>query len=282
MTTVLAGFTASAICLGAFVHGAYMWEQARENQFLRQENETLRARVERLDLRLEGIDQVIERVKQFDNKLRTITMVSDPERNLAIGPVGANESERRDPSLGPQSVLRRDLLGSAARSVELVQTRIAGTEDDAKTTEKSVSVLSAYLEDQQALLSSTPSRAPARGFISSIFGMRIDPFTGLAQMHAGIDFSANVGARVSATADGLVIGAGTDGAYGKNIRLDHGHGLVTLYGHLSRVDVKVGEQVKRGQAIGAVGNTGRSTGPHLHYEVRINGIPQDPHRFLLE
>jgi murein DD-endopeptidase MepM/ murein hydrolase activator NlpD len=221
-------------------------------------------------------------VKQFDSKLRAITMVSDPERNLAIGPVGMTEPDHRDMATSAQPNLRRDLLGPVDRSVDLVLTRISDAEHDASAIMNSVAMLSSYLEDQQAMLSSTPSRAPAKGFISSIFGMRIDPFTGLAQMHAGLDFSANIGARVSATADGLVIYTGMDGAYGRNIRVDHGHGLVTGYGHLSKINVKVGEQVKRGQAIGAVGNTGRSTGPHLHYEVRLNGIPQDPHRFLLE
>jgi murein DD-endopeptidase MepM/ murein hydrolase activator NlpD len=283
MGAVFALCTGVAICTAAFAHGAYMWQQAKENETLHAENEALRARLEGLDLRLEGIDEVIERVKQFDTKLRTITNVSDPERNLAMGPVGGGgESERRDPALGPQSALRRDLLGPVDRSVGLVETRAQVGEKEAKSTEHSVSQLSSYLEDQKAMLSSTPSRAPTRGFVSSIFGMRIDPFTGLAQMHAGLDFSANIGAKVTATADGLVIFTGVDGAYGKNIRVDHGNGLVTCYGHLSKIDVKTGQQVKRGQAIGAVGNTGRSTGPHLHYEVRLNGIPQDPHRFLLD
>jgi murein DD-endopeptidase MepM/ murein hydrolase activator NlpD len=275
LTTILAG-------LGAVTHSAYMWQQRSENETLRIENEALRARIEGLDLRLEGVDEVIERVKQFDTKLRAITNVSDPERNLAMGPVGGTESEHRESTLGAQSVLRRDLLGPAGRGLEFVETRVVDVEREAKSTERSVSQLSSLLEDQRTLMSSTPSRAPTRGFVSSIFGMRIDPFTGLAQMHAGLDFSANIGAKVSATADGLVIFTGLDGAYGKAIRVDHGNGLVTCYGHLSKIDVKTGQQVKRGQAIGGVGNTGRSTGPHLHYEVRVNGIPQDPHRFLLE
>lgn len=267
------------VSAGALVHAAYSWQQARENEALRKENDTLRSKVAGLDERLAEIDGIVDRVKQFDTKLRTLTMVSDPERHLAIGPVGGHDevaAARVEPDL------RSDLLGSATRSVELVRTRADGTAEILTDTEKSVSSLSAYLQDQKAILSSTPSRAPARGFISSTFGMRIDPFTGLPQLHAGIDFSANVGARVSATADGLVIFAANDPAYGLMVKLDHGAGLVTQYAHMSSLGVKVGDQVKRGQLIGAVGNTGRSTGPHLHYEVRINGVPVDPRRFLLD
>lgn len=267
-------------CASAILHGAFMWKEARENGVLRAENEALRARLEGVDLRLDTIDQIVERVKQFDNKLRTITMVSDPERNLAIGPVGGDVESPR--SVPPQPDLRRDLLGSLQRSIGLVENRLFERGDALEALERSVSALSTHLEDQQALLASTPSRAPARGFVSSLFGMRVDPFTGLAQLHAGVDYSANVGARVSSTADGLVIFAGQDGAYGKQIKIDHGNGLVSQYAHLSQTHVKVGDQVKRGSLIGAVGNTGRSTGPHLHYEIRLNGVPQDPRRFLLE
>lgn len=112
--------------------------------------------------------------------------------------------------------------------------------------------------------------------------MRVDPFTGLPQYHAGLDFSARVGANVMATADGIVTWSGNKGAYGKVIELEHETGLSTKYAHLSKLNVKVGEKVRRGQIIGLVGNTGRSTGPHLHYEVRLRGVAQNPQRFLLE
>lgn len=285
---IASGVLLVLLSIGALGHFVYMWDQARENVVLRTENEALRAHVETLDLRLDGIDRLVERVKQFDTKLRTITSISDPERHLAIGPVGGADTERREASLGPVGPLgpipsvRGDLLGPLSRAVELVQARLSHVELDATSTAKSVSALSAYLEDQQALLSSTPSRAPARGFVTSTFGTRVDPFTGLSTLHPGIDFSANIGAPVSATADGLVIFAGSDGAYGRQIKIDHGNSLVTSYGHLAKMHVKLGESVKRGQLIGEIGNTGRSTGPHLHYEVRVNGIPQDPRRFLLE
>jgi murein DD-endopeptidase MepM/ murein hydrolase activator NlpD len=101
-------------------------------------------------------------------------------------------------------------------------------------------------------------------------------------MHNGRDISANIGTPVIATADGQVVWSGPQGAYGNVIMIDHGHSLTTLYAHLSELGAKVGESVKRGDLIGKVGNTGRSTGPHLHYEVRVGGVPQDPDRFILE
>jgi murein DD-endopeptidase MepM/ murein hydrolase activator NlpD len=268
------------VCAAAFVNGLYMWEQARENTGLRSENESLRARISTLDQKLEDIDATVERVKQFDNKLREITMVSDPERHLAMGPVGGGEGTRS--TIGDNPQLRADLLGSPVRSAVLAEQRATAAKEFATDVANSVSSLAEYLTTQQSLLASVPSRAPARGYVSSLFGMRVDPFTGLPNLHAGIDYSANIGARVSATADGVVIHAGLDGSYGKSIKIDHGNGLVTSFAHLSKMDVKVGDKVKRGQVVGAVGNTGRSTGPHLHYEVRINGVPVDPQRFLLD
>jgi murein DD-endopeptidase MepM/ murein hydrolase activator NlpD len=101
-------------------------------------------------------------------------------------------------------------------------------------------------------------------------------------MHKGIDFAADHGADVTAPADGLVIFVGNRGGYGKAVVIDHGYGIQTHYGHLSGYRVEIGQRVKRGQIVAAVGNTGRSTGTHLHYEVRYNGIPQDPEKYILD
>lgn len=281
--TIAGALTLVLVALSVLARDVSLWDQERENQRLRSENEALRARAERIDLRLGNIEQTVERIDQLDAKLRASVLVSDPDRHLAIGSVGEVEAPQGSPAAeAGVANLRRDLLGSPLQSIDRVQARVSILELVADATARSVSALSAYLEDQGALLSTTPSRAPARGFISSIFGMRIDPFTGLPQMHAGLDFSANIGATVSATADGLVIFSGADSAFGKLVKIDHGHGLITWYGHLSETHAKVGRTVTRGQRIGAVGNTGRSTGPHLHYEVRLKGIAQDPHRFMLD
>jgi murein DD-endopeptidase MepM/ murein hydrolase activator NlpD len=125
-----------------------------------------------------------------------------------------------------------------------------------------------------------PSLWPVRGEITAGFGQRLDPFSGEGAFHSGVDIAAHYGATVEASADGLVLQAGPSPGYGNEILIDHGFGLTTKYGHLSKVYVVVGQRVKRGQAIGAVGMTGRTTGPHLHYEVIVKNIPVNPAKFL--
>ena len=129
-------------------------------------------------------------------------------------------------------------------------------------------------------LKSTPLGRPVDTSISSSFGKRRDPFNGKPAFHAGIDFRGRIGAPIRVTADGKVIFAGNNGSYGKLIKICHGSGYTTRYAHLDRLFVRSGEKVTRGQKIGSMGNTGRSTGPHLHYEVRLNGSAINPAEFL--
>lgn len=145
-----------------------------------------------------------------------------------------------------------------------------------------LSVLEALLVHDSANRKFLPSLFPIiDGWYSSNFGYRIDPFTGQSSMHEGIDFPAEIGTPIVATASGKVIFAEWHPAYGKMLEIDHGNGLVTRYAHTSMLLVKEGDLVVRGQRVAAVGSTGRSTGPHLHFEVRLNGVPQNPARFLL-
>ena len=127
-----------------------------------------------------------------------------------------------------------------------------------------------------------PSLWPVRGRITAGFGQRLDPFSGEGSFHSGVDIAAPSGSRVEASADGLVLHAGPDSGYGNEVLLDHGFGLTSKYGHLSRIFVLTGQEVKRGQVIGAVGMTGRATGPHLHYEVMVNDTRVNPAKFLRE
>ena len=125
-----------------------------------------------------------------------------------------------------------------------------------------------------------PNSRPVEGPLGSGFGFRSDPFTGRAALHTGLDFPADTGTPIQAAAGGVVLGVDHHPAYGLMVELDHGRGLVTRYAHTSKTLVKVGDLVKRGQQIALVGTTGRSTGPHLHFEVLVEGVPQDPSRFL--
>ena len=138
------------------------------------------------------------------------------------------------------------------------------------------------LSDRQSLLAATPSIKPARGPVGSRFGYRNDPFNGRPRMHAGLDIVAAPGTPVRAPASGVVSFAGWDEQYGKLVSIDHGYGVTTRFAHNSQVYVQVGQKVNKYDVISAVGSTGRSTGPHCHYEVRVNGIPVDPSNYILD
>ncbi|AIF51869.1 M23 family metallopeptidase [Pelosinus sp. UFO1] len=132
-----------------------------------------------------------------------------------------------------------------------------------------------------ANLVATPSIWPVRGTITSGFGWRISPFGDGNELHPGVDIAYTMGAPVVATADGEVVASGPAGGYGNLVQIDHGNGIATLYGHNSQLAVNVGQQVKKGQVIAYAGSTGKSTGPHVHYEVRINNTPIDPMKYLV-
>lgn len=147
-----------------------------------------------------------------------------------------------------------------------------------------VPYMGSYSEQTEHLLAlarKMPLGVPHPGELSSRFGVRSDPFTGQGrEFHPGLDFRAKIGEPIRATADGTVIFAGGQNGYGNMVKIRHGFGYSTVFAHLSQIEVGVGQQVKAGDEIGKAGNTGRSTGPHLHYEVRRNDIPQDPEGFL--
>ena len=145
----------------------------------------------------------------------------------------------------------------------------------------SLTALESRLLDERVRRSLLPTVTPIVGdYVGSGFGWRIDPITGASAMHEGIDFAADIGTPVVAAAGGVVVSAEKHPQYGNLIEIDHGNDFTTRYAHLSKMTVKDGQVVKRGQQIGFSGNTGRSTGPHLHFEVRLNGVAQNPSRFL--
>ncbi len=145
-----------------------------------------------------------------------------------------------------------------------------------------VAIARAQTEQLSRALVFVPVRKPVSGEIdlSSPFGVRVDPFLRIPAMHTGLDFRGEVGDPIRATAAGTVTVAGWSGGYGKMVEIDHGNGLSTRYGHLSQIDVDIGDKIRIGQVVGRLGSTGRSTGPHVHYETRIDGEPVDPQRFL--
>lgn len=133
----------------------------------------------------------------------------------------------------------------------------------------------------ERLIASVPTDWPVKGYVSSGIGMRRDPWTKQPEFHSGLDIPKPIGTPIHAPADGAVVYAGSSNGNGKSLILDHGEGITTLYAHLSKIHVKTGQRVSKGQVIANVGNTGKSTNPHLHYEVRVNKIPIDPRRNLI-
>ncbi len=177
---------------------------------------------------------------------------------------------------GPAPTLSRDL------SVDEFGSLLSELSHAVEERSDQLTVLEALLVSTSANKKFLPSLAPVDGgWLSSSFGWRIDPFSGQKSFHEGLDFPSESGTPIVAAASGKVIFADVHPQYGKMVEVDHGNGLVTRYAHASRLFVKEGDFILRGQKIAAVGSTGRATGPHLHFEVRLNGVPQNPARFLL-
>lgn len=154
--------------------------------------------------------------------------------------------------------------------------------DVVSTIETNIHKLDQHLLDKESFLNSTPTILPASGWITSYFGQRISPYLGKLKMHEGLDVGAPYGTHVNAPADGIVTFSGEKAGFGKFVQIDHGYGIETLFAHNQSLFVKAGQKVKRGALLSGVGNTGHSTGPHLHYEVRVNGIAVDPLYFILD
>ncbi|MFA6034983.1 MAG: M23 family metallopeptidase [Myxococcota bacterium] len=226
---------------------------------------------------------VITRVERFETKLRMMMQLSDPERNLAIGPTGVPPATiKESPLFGELLPGIKESKASQMLRLALLRSRVESIHAEAGRTEENLREMKSFFEAQKTMLSSTPSRWPSNGWVTSDFGHRYDPYTGDRSMHTGLDIATDPGTPVVAPADGQIISTEYHPNYGKMILIDHGNSIMTLYAHLSEVSVSEGDRVLRGVKLGAVGNSGRSTGPHLHYEVHVNGIPVNPMKYILE
>ena len=182
-----------------------------------------------------------------------------------------------------------DLLNSTGPAQANVQKELLpGMEHDLsylqnEATQQGVSFqeLAYAVKNKQSMWASTPSVWPVRGWLTSSFGNRISPFTGSVMLHNGIDIATRMETAIIAPAAGIVSYAGYDNGLGKLLKLNHGYGVQTVYGHLSKFNTQSGHRVKRGDVIAYVGNTGLSTGPHLHYEIVVNNIPVNPMKYIL-
>lgn len=257
-----------------FVHYTSVVGEAHENPALRDENLKLKSEISVIREQLSHVQGTLDRVERFDQKLRAITLLSDPQRNLAMGPT--------EPVSAPGSADNQFVRSAGQESPQALLGKLDKLSAEATRQEQSLQELQAYFSGQKSLLASVPSVWPTRGWVTSDFGSRVDPYTSERVMHAGIDIAGPHGKEIIAPSDGTVVFAGLEGGYGNVVVIDHGYGIKSRFGHLASIKVKPGERVKRGDLIAAMGNTGRSTGPHLHYEVRVNGIAQNPRKFILD
>lgn len=223
-------------------------------------NSQQKLELENLNSKIQFLETQLARLQNVDIKIREMV-------NLDVKTNGVNFAG------GVSSSNSADLPKKMMERAEALEQEI-------KLREKSLSELAEYLEDRKSLFMATPSLWPARGFITSEFGWRKDPVTGVTEYHEGVDIAGSYGGQVRTAAEGVVIEAGNDSGYGKVVVIDHGYGIVTRYAHLSRSFVVAGQKVKKGGVIGAIGNSGKSTGPHVHYEVRIDGVPVNPVKYL--
>ncbi len=225
-------------------------------------------------LRIESVENSLERLKTLTTKLKIVSNISGPEQK-------EQENSESDMIEGIDD-FSTSSDGEVDDEFRKMHNNLKDVEYKIAYQEEELTNLGEYLTEQSALLSATPSIIPVKGWITSVFGPRIDPFTKRVERHEGLDISARLGTPIIAPADGVVTFAGNKPGYGLMLSIDHGYGITTVYGHNSRVFVAQGTRVKRGLPISAVGSTGRSTGPHLHYEVRVNGVPVNPKKFILD
>lgn len=222
--------------------------------------------------KMKSLDAELAKVAEFNAKVRVMANL-DPGHAPTVTSLGG--TERNDFSEQYLTSHRQELLVRKMHNF-LEQLRTTTRLEEMQQEE-----LLATLRSNQGFFASTPSIWPTDGWVTSDFGYRRSPFTDRREFHKGLDIAGPSGTPIYATAKGRVIASGRDGAYGLTVTLDHGAGIVTNYAHLQSIAVKDDQSVSRGELIGFMGSSGRSTGPHLHYEVRLNGIPVDPMRYIL-
>lgn len=284
--------------------------QSNENKILKVKNEQMEKQYANLAAKLSSLELQIEKVKSLSTKLRAITDVSDEDRELDLvfssdprpgenimpdkrGRDLANAKDSHDEELEVDNKLTffkwplfsrspNAIQSSSTKFFSDLEVRIMQSSKASQKVELNMTKLWDNLSERRDLLDHTPSIYPAYGWVSSHFGYRNDPFTGKVTLHKGLDVAGPIGTPVFAPAAGVVSYVGYEPGYGKIVSIDHGFGVVTRFAHNSKIFVKVGQEISRRDKISAIGNTGRSSGPHVHYEVRVNGIPVDPKNYVLE
>lgn len=269
------GFLAtSLVTAAAIAYFAFQFIGSPKERLLELQNKEMREDYYELVEQVKSIRQQMVELETRDRDIYRAIFEATPLPDSAR----ANEIATKIEIAKVEKLSNRELIGSVSATVENLVSRI-------KTQQSSYEEVKQLVRDKEKLLAHTPAIQPVSNKnlnrIASGFGYRIDPIYKTTKLHAGLDFTAPQGTPIYATANGRVEVAGNKGdGYGKHVIINHGYGYKTLYGHMVRVKAQVGQTVKRGEVIGWVGNTGKSTGPHCHYEVIKNGSPIDPIYFF--
>jgi murein DD-endopeptidase MepM/ murein hydrolase activator NlpD len=268
---------------------------------LREETAARRTQVAEFQQKLEGVDRKLTQLQEFERKIRIIanlpgSAASGGAEVTAVDSEAAEITEQPAGEGGPEDPFPLDLGGAPSQErvprapvdadvgqrVSLLREAALTLGVVAEGQSASLADLVRALEGKHAFLASSPSIWPARGWLTSRYGYRVSPFTGKPQFHAGLDIAGALGTDVLAPARGRVVFVGKRGPMGNSIVIDHGYGVRTQYGHTKENLVRLGQTVERGEVIATLGNTGRSTGPHLHYVVEVNGKTKDPLDYIFD
>lgn len=232
-----------------------------------------REQIQNFAAEINALKNRLVKLDEFEKRIRIIANIDDKENGDGLFGVGGSAPEDLNPNI--------ELTQRHQRLIRDMHRRIGQLNKATDNQSEDFEHLLDSLEAQKNLMAHTPAIRPVEGWITSGFGYRQSPFTGKKEFHKGIDFANRTGTKILAPADGVVSFVGPRGFYGQLMVIDHGHGVTTRYAHLDKALLKQGDRVVRGETIAQMGNTGRSTGPHLHYEVRLNGVPVNPSKYIM-
>ena len=275
---------------GVIVYDYVVYKQkVNELKSLRAETEAqqveIRSFQEKITVLEEQLNKLKEMEKQVERDLKEVTELQKEKKNPAV------PAKKKGPQVRKQTRLIQEVSKPLEEKISLLEQErprlvnrlhsdLVELQKKAFQREQDLKELQEFLQSQKSILLATPSLWPVVGRISSVFGEPRTSATGEARSHKGIDICSPSGTPISCATDGVVVFSGNESEYGRLIVIEHGHGFSTAYGHLGKFQIKTGEKVVKGQVIGTVGLSGNTTGPHLHYEVRLNNTPVNPARFM--
>lgn len=270
-------FLSLAVVFALSVYLVYEYNDVKDKVWelrsMREELMQQKAQVQNFALNLLDYKRQMFLLRDLDTKLRRAVSLGPRDKAQQVLGIGGPD----ELGLHNLASMGEKKQEEALKEMHQELTQLKGA---ASRQEASLQMLIEYFEDKRSLYASTPSVWPVRGWVTSPFGNRTSPFSGILKFHEGMDIAAQTGTPVVSPADGVIIKAGFGTGYGNMVEISHGYGIKTLFAHNSRLNVKAGQHIKRGDVIAYVGDSGSSTGPHLHYEVRVNGLPVNPVRYL--